>query len=92
MLTKEEFDKLTPGEIFATGVQPNSPEGIFMTQDGGNLRWVATKGYANDWAAYCHWDFNSVEYVKKSGDKLYNEKHIKLCVPCEEEVFKCYRY
>ena len=92
MLTKEEFDKLTPGEVFATGVQSNSPEGIFMTQDGGNLRWVATKGYANDWTAYCHWDFNSVEYVKKSGDKLYNEKHIKLCVPCEEEVFKCYRY
>ena len=92
MLTKEEFDKLTPGEIFANGVQPNSPEGIFMTQDGGNLRWVATKGYANDWTAYCHWDFNSVEYVKKSGDKLYNEKHIKLCVPCEEDVFKCYRY
>jgi len=92
MLTKKEFDNLTPGEVFATGVQPNSPEGIFMTRDGGNLRWVATKGYANDWTAYCHWESNSVEYVKQNGDKLHNEQHIKLCVPCEEEVFKSYRY
>lgn len=92
MITKEEFDKLTPGEIFATGVQPNSPEGIFMTRDGGNLRWVATKGYGNDWAIYCHWDYNSIEYIKESGDKLQNPDHIKLCVPCEEDVLKKYRF
>ena len=92
MITKEEFDKSTPGEVFATGVKPNSPEGIFMTQDGGNLRWVATKGHANDWSVYCHWEFNSVEYIKQYGDKMHNEKHIKLCVPCEKEVFKSYRY
>ena len=92
MLTKKEFDKLTPGEIFATGVQPNSPEGLFMTRDGGNLRWVATKGYGNDWACYCQYELMAVEDVKKYGDKLHNEQHIKLCVPCEEEVFKLYRF
>ena len=92
MITKEEFDKLKAGEVFATGVQPNSPEGLFMTNSGGYLRWVATKGYANDWCIYCHWESNSVEYVKQSGDKLYNEKYIKLCVPCDDEVFKSYRY
>jgi len=92
MITKEEFDKLTPGEVFATGVQPNSPEGIFMTRDGGTLRWVAVKGHNNDWTIYCHWDHNTVEYIKKSGDKLHNPKHIQICVPCEEEVFNAYRY
>ena len=92
MINQKEFDKLAPGEVFATGVQPNSPEGIFMTRDGGNLRWVAVKGYGNDWTIYCHWESNSVEYIKQSGDKLHNEQYIKLCVPCEEEVFKLYRY
>ena len=92
MLTKTEFDKLSPGEIFAAGILPNSPEGIFMTRDGGDLRWVAVKGYGNDWTIYCHWDYNSVEYIKQSGDKLHNENHIKLCVPCEEDVYKLYRF
>lgn len=92
MLTKKEFDKLASGEVFATGIQPNSPEGIFMTRGGGNLRWVAVKGYGNDWTIYCHWESNSVEYIKQSGDKLFNEKHIELCVPCDKEVLNLYRY
>lgn len=92
MLTKEEFDNLKSDEVFVTGVLPNSPEGIFMTRDGGELRWVATKGYANDWAVYCHWSSNSVEWIKQHGDKVTNENHIRKCVPCEDEVFKKYRY
>jgi len=92
MLTKEEFDKLKAGEVFATGVQPNSPEGIFMTRDGGTLRWVATKGYGNDWSIYCQWADKSVEYIKARGDKLHNKNHIKLCVPCEDNVLNQYRY
>ena len=92
MLTKEEFDKLTPNEVFATGVQPNSPEGLFMTRDGGNLRWVAVKGFADDWCIYCQWDYRSIEYVKQSGDKLHNERHIQMCVPCDKKVFNSYRY
>ena len=92
MLTQKEFDKLISGEVFSTGIQPNSPDGIFMTRDGGNLRWVAVKGFGNDWACYCHWDSNTVEYVKQSGDKLLNPAHIKLCVPCEDSVFRLYRF
>ena len=92
MLTKEEFDQKPVGEVFATGVQPNSPEGIFMTRAGGELRWVATKGYANDWTIYCQWKDKSVEWIKQHGDKLHNEDRIKLCVPCDDEVFKSFRY
>ena len=92
MLTKKEFDKINPGDIFDTGIQPNSPDGIFMTRDGGNLKWVAVKGYANDWAIYTHWDYNSIDYIKQSGDKLHNQLHIKLCVPCDNEVYKLYRF
>lgn len=93
MLTKEEFDKLPLGEVFATGVLPNSDDGIFMTRDGGELRWVAKKGWGgHDWALYCHWADKSVEYIRDYGDKVMTEKYIRRCVPCTDEIFKAYRY
>jgi len=91
-LSKAEFDQIEPGKIFATGILPNSPEGIFMTRDGGNLRWIAKKGYGNDWTIYCHWDYHSEDWIEKQGDKVYNKAHIKLCVPCTDEVIKLYRF
>lgn len=92
MMTLEEFNNIPRGEVFATGVLPNSPEGIFMTNDGGNLRWVAKKGWGNDWAVYCHWEHNSPEWIRDHGDKTHTEEYIRRCVPCTDEVFKLYRY
>lgn len=91
-MTLDEFKALPFDEVFATGILPNSPDGIFMTNDGGKLRWVAKKGRINDWAVYCHWDYKSEEYVKTNGDKLFEETHIQRCVPCTEEVMKLYRH
>ena len=91
-LTLEQFNEIPYGAIFAKGVLPNSPEGIFMTRDGGNLKWIAKKGHANDWAIYCHWEYKTDEFVEKSGDKLHNKEHIQLCVPCSDEVFNSYRH
>ena len=90
-LTKENFDKTSKGEVFAFGVLPNSPEGLFMTNDGGELRWIAKKGYGNDWAIYCHWSYKSIDWIEKHGDKVCIEKYIKRCVPCTDEVFSLYR-
>jgi len=92
MITIKEFSALMSGNVFATGTQPNSPEGIFMTRDGGELRWVAVKGWGNDWTVYCHWSDKSVEWIESHGDKLHYEAHIRLCVPCDDDVFKLYRY
>ena len=92
MITITEFNGLEHGRMFDTGILPNSPEGIFMTRDGGYLRWVATKGYGNDWAVYCHWDDNSPHWIKQHGDKLHNKEHINKCVSCDDEMFKLYRY
>ena len=92
LLTKQKFDKLPIGQIFATGVLPNSPEGIFMTRDGGELRWVAKKGWGHDWAIYCHWSDKTPEWVRDYGDKVYTEEYIKKCVPCTDEVFQIYRF
>jgi hypothetical protein len=91
-LTKAEFDKLPDGQVFATGVLPNSPEGLFMTNNGGELRWVAKKGWGYDWAIYCHWCDKSPEWIEQHGDKVHAEEHIKRCVNCDDELFKMYRY
>ena len=92
ILTKEKFDQILAGDVFATGVLPNSPEGIFMTNNGGELRWVAVKGYANDWAIYCNWAHQSIDWIRSYGDKVHSDSNIKRCVPCEDEVLKLYRY
>jgi len=91
-LTKAEFDKIPVGKIFAAGVLPNSPEGLFMTNSGGELRWIAKKGYGYDWAVYCHWDSWTESQIASNGDKVRSEHHIKRCVPCDDDVFNLYRY
>ena len=91
VLTKEIFDKLRDGEIFATGILPNSPEGLFMTSVGGELKWVAVKGYGNDWIIYCNWVYKSDEWIKRHGDKITSESNIKKCIQCDDEIFNLYR-
>lgn len=93
-LTIDQFNSFLPGRVFATGTLPNSPEGLFMTNSDQNreLRWVAKKGYGNDWAVYCYWSNEEIEWIANHGDKVCSEDNIKKCVPCEDEVFKRYRY
>ena len=91
-MTLIEFEKIKAGATFATGVLPNSEEGIFMTRTGGELRWVAKKGFGHDWAIYCFWSIYSADYVAKHGDKVLDKEHILRCVPCDNEVYKLYRY
>lgn len=91
-MTLIEFDEIPKGIIFATGVLPNSDEGIFMTRNGGDLRWIAKKGHGNDWCIYCFWSSFSEDYIAKHGDKVIDKTHIMRCVPCNEDVFKRYRF
>lgn len=54
-LTMEQFNKIPDGEIFAKGELPDNGNGINMTGTGRNLKWLAKKGFGNDWAIYCWW-------------------------------------
>lgn len=54
-LTMEQFNKIPDGEIFAKGELPDNETGINMTTSGRMLRWLAKKGFGNDWAIYCFW-------------------------------------
>jgi len=91
-MTKAEFLEIPDGEVFATCVLPNSPDGIFMTNSGGELRWIAKKGWGDDWTIYCHWAHNSVEFIKQSGDKVTSKVNILKCLPDAEEILPMYRY
>jgi hypothetical protein len=79
--------------IFATGILPDSPAGLFMTGTGKALRWVAETGEIHDWAVYCHWADNSIEWVRRHGDKVCRKEHIQRCVFFQDKsVFSMYRY
>jgi len=91
MLTLADFEKIKEGEIFKRGVAPNSPAGIFMTRQGGELRWLAVKGEGNDWAIYCHWSNRDEHFIRWSGDKVTDFNTIQKLVPCVKEVLDLYR-
>jgi hypothetical protein len=92
ILTEEKFKEIPDGKIFATGVLPNSSEGLFMTDGGGELRWIAKKCHGYDWAIYCHWVNWTESEIASNGDKVTMKENIQKCVPCTEEMFKLYRY
>jgi len=88
----KDLEKYKDGEVIATGITTNSPEGVFMTRAGGELRYVAVKGMANDWAVYVHWSYNSIEFIKQQGDKVTMREHVEKCVPIEDEkLWEAYR-
>jgi len=92
MLTLEELKNMKPDTIFCSGVIENSSLGIFMTRDGGMLRWIAIRGYKWDWAIYLGWEYRSKEWLMDHGDKVHDKKVIRRLIPCSDEAFKMYRY
>ena len=92
MLTLEKLKEFRYREIFATGTAIDNELGLFMTGSGNELRWVAVKGGNNDWAIYCHFATNTPEWIRDQGDKVCMERNIKMCMPCDDEAYKRYRY
>jgi hypothetical protein len=91
-MTGADLDALPSGEVFRTGLVVDSPDGVHMTGSGRMLRFVATKGHANDWAVYVYWAEYDELYVRQNGDKVIGSVNIRRCVPCNSEVMARYRY
>ena len=87
------FEEISIGDIFASGIEQNSPDGIYMinNQAGRLLRWVAVKTWENGWVIYVHWlnEYNMDE-VRHSGDKIVFDEYIQKCVDCSKDVLKKY--
>lgn len=91
-MTLQQFEKIPDDEIFATGILPNTEEGLnmFGWKRGQMLRWIAKKGIANDWTIFCHLATNTVEWIEKNGDKVNLVYNIKRCISCDDEMLKLY--
>jgi len=91
-MTLEQFNAILPGTVFAKGESIDNETGLNMLHTNNLLKWVAVKGWAEDWAIYVHLAENSFDYVRQFGDKVFDAVHIKRVVPCTDEVFARYRY
>lgn len=92
MLTLQKLKDMVPDTIFDTGVAVDSPTGLNMTDSGKELRWIAVRGGIYDWAIYAHFSDRSEEWIRRHGDKVFSENHIRKCVSCDNEAFQMYRY
>lgn len=92
MLTREMLKQMPAHTVFATGILLDNEDGLFMTGSNKELRWCAIRGGIDDWAIYTHFADRNVEWICKYGDKIYDERNIKRCVPCDAEAFARYRY
>jgi len=92
MLTLDQLKAMPPNTIFATGTAFDDSEGLFMAGTNKELRWVAELGGIHDWTIYAHFSEHDEEWVKRHGDKIHSEQHIKKLVPCDDAAFAMYRY
>lgn len=93
MLTLKMLEDMHPGTIFATGTAVDNELGLFMSGTDRELRWVAVRGQGiPDWCIYCHLAEHDIEWIRRQGDKVCMERNIKMCMPCDDEAFKMYRY
>jgi hypothetical protein len=91
-LTLQKLKGLPQGEVFAKGEIIDSPEGLHMARTGRMLKWVAIKGYNDDWCIYTHFADRGWDFVESCGDKVGGTDNILKVVPCDGEVLKRYRY
>ncbi len=91
-LTIKQLKVMKPGTIFAKGEIIDSPEGVNIAGSGEMLKWLATRGGIHDWAIYYDFAYKDFEWIKKWGNKVHAEGHIRKIVLCDDEAFKMYRH
>jgi hypothetical protein len=92
MLTFEQFSKIPSNSVFAHGLALDIEGKLYMSGSGRMLRWVAKKGWVNDWCIYTYFAEYSNDHIESFGDKVMLEDNIRFCVPCDNKVFAQYRY
>lgn len=91
-LTLEQFEALPEGKPFAFGTVANNPDGAFMTTNFPDrmLRWIAKKGYGNDFAIYCLWDEpeSNDDLILTGGNKITFKPTVQKLLNCTDEVLE----
>lgn len=91
IVTVNLFALVPAGKIFATGIAPDSPEGLNMTGGGRMLAWIAKKGEANDWCVYTHYSSHDIDFLSMQGDKVHDRKNIDNILLIDDYVWEKYR-
>lgn len=85
-LTVEKLSKMKPHEIIAKGIIDD--KNVYDKP----IRWVAKRGYVNDWVIYYGEKEKTEKEILARGFKLVERKFIEKLVPCTTEAYKKYRY
>lgn len=91
MIDLNLLNKANNGDIIATGLFDDSPQGYNWQGSGGLCRYVVKKGYGGDFAVYVgllSWTENT---IARQGDKVYNEKSLQRIFGVTEEALPLYR-
>jgi hypothetical protein len=103
-LSKDRFASTPKGHLISWGIIENSPDGVYMTSEGGTLPllWTAWKGRGDDWAIYVtagiliqnvlesSW-WEALKYCHDHGDKVHSKDLIARMIDADPEVLKRYR-
>lgn len=93
LLDEEAFNKIPDGEIIETGEIVDGEGGLNLSRSGRVLRWVAKKGFADDWCVYAHFsDEHSIASVTMHGDKVCDKRNIDNILKVTDEVWAKYRF
>lgn len=79
------------GKVIYAGTTENSPNGIFMSRDGGMLRWVVKIGVANDWAMYVDKEETTDPFVAQHGNKIMSRYNASMVIDFDDDVWDRYR-
>lgn len=90
MFTRAKLGKLNPETIFASGLDIDGEDGIYLWNTGELLRWVAVRGSVDDWAIYADKSNKPLEWIKAFGCKLTKNQARKLVVG-DETFYNRYR-
>lgn len=87
-----EFSLIPSGTIFDYGVVKNSKDGILNESiESENIKWIAHKGYCNDFAIYYGTPEQTLNEISNTGFKLYDRAVIQRLLDCDDEVLNHYR-
>lgn len=91
IITKYLFDQIEKGEIFRVVVTrfQRMHKPIKM-----KLKFVCIKGHGTqeDWTIYAGKEDQHEEDIAAYGDKTFSEDIIRSICPCDDEVYRLYRY
>ena len=90
LLTKKIFDQIPDGEIFR--IVTTKIQNVHKPMEA-ELTFIAKKGDGYpDWTIYCHHSHHDIEFIKEQGDKVMTRQEIQSICPCDEEVYRLYRF